>query len=440
MLKKTLVSAAIAASLLSGMAQAASVAVSTDIDYSLEGSENATGYASPEIVVTLGAEYQVGDTVTLDFTSAFEDGQSAPTPTVSGSPAVMSLGFLSKDDATGTITYRVTARAAATSAATITFAAGAFDFDDASVELTNDVAVTYSAQTSTGVIIDNATTNTLADIVELKDELSSSVTTALDGVVDVTAERLALTAATDVLQVTTARVASLTSPSVINSTTIVINGDFSWIVDQNATTDGIQSNVVAATGGTSLVTTVEADKITIVDTGTTVGAYNVTFTPGNNFVAPATAPSAVIVDQDYTVDVSVNYDVGSGDNDDLNAGVAAGAWSLNGATRTVQAYPLGSNVSNFLWVTNDGSLAGEISVMATANGTTYNLGNVGTAEPKTLTYIAGEVEAALGAEGIFSGRVQLEVTVNAPDANIDVYAGYKVNSDADRLNLNVEGN
>ncbi len=439
MLKKTLVSAAIAASLLSGMAQAATVTVATPLDYSLEGSEAATGYASPEIVVTLGAEYQVGDTVTLDFTSAFEDGQTAPTPTVSGAP-VMSLGFLSKDDAAGTITYRVTARAAATTAATITFAAGDFDFDDASVELTNDVAVTYSAQTSTGVIIDNATTNTLADIVELKDELSSSVTTALDGVVDVTAERLALTAATDVLQVTTARVAALTDPSVINSTTIVINGDFSWIVDQNATTEGVQTNVVAATGGTSLATTVEADKITIVDTGTTVGAYNVTFTPGNNFVAPATAPSAVIVDQDYTVDVSVNYDVGAGDNDDVNAAAAAGSWTLNGATRTVQAYPLGSNVSNFLWVTNDGSLAGEISVMATANGTTYNLGNVGTAEPKTLTYIAGEVQAALGAEGIFSGRVQLEVTVNAPDANIDVYAGYKVNSDADRLNLNVEGN
>ena len=55
-----------------------------------------------------------------------------------------------------------------------------------------------------------------------------------------------------------------------------------------------------------------------------------------------------------------------------------------------------------------------------------------------MTYVTNEVETCLTAAGITSGRAQVTVTVNAPAAEIDVYAGYKVDADSDRLSLTVD--
>jgi len=56
----------------------------------------------------------------------------------------------------------------------------------------------------------------------------------------------------------------------------------------------------------------------------------------------------------------------------------------------------------------------------------------------SLTSISPGVNKCLSDAGITSGRAQLSITVNAAEANVDVYAGYKSNSADDRLGLNVE--
>ena len=160
--------------------------------------------------------------------------------------------------------------------------------------------------------------------------------------------------------------------------------------------------------------------------------------------APALTPGA------YTMAASMTYiDSGTDLNNAIDAndvagsetlaaaGTSAGAWTLNGSTSTIQAYPVGSNIEQFVWVTNSGTTAGDITMTATQGGTTSAECALGSAGAKTLTSVSSAVNTCLTAAGMTSGRAQVALTVNAAAASVNVYAAYKVTSADDRLALTV---
>lgn len=459
MFKKSLLAAATVAAFAASGAQAATVSA-TGITYSAEGSVAADYYTAPAVTVALGAEYQIGDTFTIEFSADFNKATTYTLPTLSvassGSNS-MTVGYLSKTD--NSVTYRVTGVAGSTNGLVLS-SASAFQLDDESVEAAGaaGVSVTYSAKTSTGVVIDSALTNTKKEIVLVKDEFKTTIglatgvtgsaaTDALDAKIDVANARLTFdgtgAAATDdalVIRNTTAT--GYSNPLSITKISYTLNGDFSWIVDTSATTAGVQSNVVSVTAASGTVSglKVAADKITFDVSGS--GNPTVLFETDKNYLTTATVAknSTALVPGSFTVDAVVTHTAGGKAYTDTATGIAAGKWALNGATRTVNAYPISSAVQNFLWVANDGSVDGAISATAIHGGESYGPYELGTATAKSSVSVGAALDAALAADGVTGGRAEVTLTVNSPDANINVNASYKVSADADRLTLDVVGN
>jgi hypothetical protein len=441
MFKKTILAVATVAAFGVAGANAASV-TSTAVKYSAEGNAKATSYATNSVVVELSADYQVGDTVTFTFGADF----LVPTggfvaPSLGTDLTGFTLGYLSAD--ANSITYRVT-NTASTSTVGKKLTLGSVNLEDSSVEAAGKVSVTYSAATNTGVVIDNAATNVAKDIVQVVDELKTTVAAAgkLDGVIDVSADRYSFEPATsggaavtsDKLTITNTLATGLDTSTDLDVSKVVytVKGDFSWIADNDKDTAGIQSTVVSS-NATGATVKYAADAITVESTALDT-SVDITFETANNGTA---GNKAMLPAGDFTVDAVVTHTAGV---DSDAAGLAAGSWSLNGATRTIQAYPISSNVQNFVWVTNDGSVAGGISATATAGGKSWGPYDLGSVAAKSLLSLGGTLNAALAADGVTSGRVQVVLTINAPDSDIDVNASYKVVSDADRLSLSVEGN
>jgi hypothetical protein len=425
MFKKTLIAVATAAA-LSTAAQAATVSATKDV-YSKEGSAGitVTSYASPDFTVTLGAEYQVGDILTVTFGADLVD---VPTSVVSSNPDV-TVGFLNKT--ANTAVYRVTQNAG-TNTTTIgdvlTFSG--FTFDDDSVETAGSVSVAYTAETATGQVIDSAGTNN-AVLVQVIDTLSVAVTTAADAVIDVANDRTkfanSVTEDEIVVEITNNTTDILNAVNVAEAV-YTISGDFSWVVN-----DAVVS---ANTGAT--VESVSADQVVV--SATTEDAVTVTFTPALNIGTGETAPTQLIAASEFTVDVAISYSSGTSTVVDTTEGLDAGEWALNGATRVINAMPIGDDVQNFVWIGNDGPVAGAITATAIYGGEIYGPYDLGTAAAKANTPIGLALSQALAADGVDSGRAEVTVSVTAPSENININASYKVSSANDRLTLSVDGN
>ena len=260
--------------------------------------------------------------------------------------------------------------------------------------------------------------------------------------------------------ITIAKTAGLVSPTADVSTTVTLYGDFSFLADEDATTAGVQNNAFiagiaggAAAAASSTITS-SSMSWTFGTALAAVAAANVTisFDNGNNgddgVVVAAGAGARAISDGAFTYDVSIAYtDGGTGGlggatavagTSALTSGGALGAWGLNGSSTVISNYPLSSAVTQFVWVTNTGAQDG--GIFATAIGGTgaqtmasCDLGvSSGAGE---IIRITDELNTCLTDAGMTAGRAEITVTVNAAAASIGVYAGYKHDVDADRLNL-----
>jgi len=361
-------------------------------------------------------------------------------------------------------------------------AAAAVTFDGPSVTGDGTLTGTYSATLSNGttpldggsqsIIIDNVAP--AADVTELVSfenqyTIDATADSALDGIINVSAtptrtrfsidssvdgagdgnHSLTVDAGTLGLEEVLIGGNALASAAGNEVVTAVVTGDFSYILDENDTTPAtVESNAWSMTVGGNAgvsVTYVMGDG-TGNDTATFVGDAGdfgdlvFTYDQMENGLAAA-AGTSTLVKGEYTVDVSVAYDTAAGadrDSSVVGSDLDAGEWTLNGSTSIVQAYPISSNVSNFLWVTNTGANPGDVTVVAIHEGVQTEECPAGTAAGLSLSSISPAVNACLAAAGITSGRAQLSITVNAAAADVDVYAGYKSNSADDRLGLNVE--
>jgi hypothetical protein len=251
-----------------------------------------------------------------------------------------------------------------------------------------------------------------------------------------------------------------TNNALTTGLTVTLAGDFSFIQDASSTTAGVNQAadvLYAELGGTRVQGTINDALTEATFAFTTDGSgsdYDIGLffdnAPNTTYVSkakPAVATEMVrgtftaAVDASYapvgekftssTAPVAGDYDTNAktGDITSKAAGsVAAGAFTLNGASVTVYSMPINNPaVTNYVYVTNSGALPAEVSISATTDGTTISENDIVTVPAKSITNITPDVEAAVAAAA--GNRATVELTLNAPACNIVVSAAYKVGSD-----------
>lgn len=443
--KSTLLAATIAATC--GSAVAGTVAVTKQV-HSMEGLAGVTAnQTSNAISYTLAAAYREGDKITFTF----PDGALVATtfPTVinlnpvnnaveANAIAGLTLGLLNSD--TKSVTYRVTKLTLPHNGATpsvewqngstvgAVLNLGAIGYKASA--LANQVTVTVSSQTSAGDILDNGGTRT-AVIAEAKTQFGDAkVTQKFDAVIDVAQMRKAFVGAT--------------------------NDVFSWTVSNPTTTGWLNMATVNASNGTLVTVQGEAGKMTgVVDANWTSGgtrtfteaeaklvvAYGGMVTNDSVTFTPTTGANAKVLEtQTFTSKIEYNYTSAGAQAGTkiVGPGLAAGEWKLNGATVNIPYMPYGPNSSQIIYVTNAGSQEGDISVTVFDDkGNFYDLGVVGKAPATRVAKIAPLINEKLLAAGFQASKASITVTVNAPEADITVYASYNVGG-ADRGYINTD--
>jgi hypothetical protein len=434
MFKKSLVASALLLAAFNSSAAVNAIAATT---VSQEGSAGAASIAMTDNVVTLAAEYTVGDTVTFTVSGAeIDTALSTPTLTaalLAGDAAT--TGLLSTT--ASTVTFRVTAQTDGAANGVIytggTFTLAGVVLKTATVlDTVGKITSTYSAATSTGIVVDSATTNaaTAATVVA---QFSSSVTKPANAIIDVSNNREQFTAGndtitTDVIIVTPVEAVVTVNDAAYTGATHVLNGDFSWMeTDGDAGIDaGELAAAFAATGAadgyTSVVDTAGTKiTVTVADAAAanTLEAMTATFT--NLGVSATATPNAQLPTQVITVDSTINYNTAAAAvaTKSTAAGASAGSWTLNGSDDDIAFLPFGSDYAQSITVTNSGTVAGAITVDLTAGGTTYTKTLTAVADAKSVTNISLEVAAFAAASGI-TDNARIKVVVNAPDANNEI--------------------
>ena len=435
MFKKTLIAVALVG--LSANALAVDVQTSSAATKKFGSEALTTGlFANDGTVLTLapvvlssGAEYSAGDIVTVTITGGeFAAPGYTLVDTTPAGQSTVTFGLLSKT-ATKLI-FRVTAIADGALKTTIGNkftlkpAGGSSFVKLSSVAAGSKVVVTANAETSTGIALDT-TAKDSHEVGAVLAQHSLSVNPVMAAVVDVTKDRKAFVdpaKATFAVNHTFTAVDQASMPGTAN--TIVVKGDFSAFKNKDGIlgklSDGAVDAVVAADGQSATLTylaAAPADK-------------TLTFT-----VPADDNPAAVVIPtSSYTVEMNITEATKSV----ALSAVDAGAFTLNGASVDVPYMPYGSGVEQFLWVTNKGNQAGDIKVTAFDQaGKAYGPFTLGSST-KGLKKLDAALKTELVKAGLneaTSPRVALNVTVNAPAADITVYAAYKAVAADDRLTV-----
>lgn len=389
--------------------------------YSLEGISSVTVAATSNTVTYVTkAGYAVGDKVTFTFSAGALDTTNtfAPTITLAGvsGMAGMALGLL--NEGTDFVTYRVTDVTpvdAGDSTIGQIIDLGTVELKASSVTA-GKTTVTVASETATGDELDSSSstgesrTATLTDVKTQFGAIKVASAAGFDGVIDVAEGRKALDTASDDLVFTISQIDTTgwVAGSLVTATATAVTLD--------ADLAGFESADISSTSGT----------VSYDDTKKQVSVtYTSAITTDTIVITPPTGTDAVILaSQDFEVAGAYTYDtnktatVGSTD---------AGEWTLNGAVVNVPYMPYADSIDQIMYVTNEGSLDADISVMAFDEaGNDYDLGVIAVSKAGSVEAIAGAVETALEAQGFTKGKVSLTITVNAQDKDISIYAAYNV--------------
>ena len=488
MFKKTLIALSVGAALGSVNANAVTFDFTPNA-WTTEGAELVDNFVVPSIDVTLEAEYSKDDVLKFEFdadiTGAFKTTINVTLP--NSQSGNMTLGFVSATDKT--ITYRVTELSSDTNSPVSTDGA-TFTLErqtstspnlavGADVRANSGLTGTLTATTGiSGLALDGtpaaivdtqgttATTDDSTALVTFATQYATvKADSKFDGVIDVDPTGVASRTVFVGGGTTDAATISVTEKTATNNAlttglTLTLAGDFSFLQDTDDKTAGVQQAsgaLFANLNNTKIQGKLNAALTEAVFAFTTDGSLsdydlgiffdNSVNTTYVSKAKPAEATEMVrgtftaSVDASYapvsekfksdSAPASTDYDTTAktGDVTTKAAGsVAAGAFTLNGASVTVYSMPINNPaVTNYLYVTNTGALPAEVSVSATTDGTTISANDVTTVPGKSITNITEAVEAALAsAKG---QRATVEVTLNAPACNIVVSAAYKVGTD-----------
>jgi hypothetical protein len=426
--------------------------------------------------LSVGDAFTISGNTTQIFTvltrATATNGTISPNPTAaistaaavteSGTIATVGLGLLSSSATAATYRFTdVSTGGNTTIGAMIQVPAVTFDEDNLQ---SSSATVAFSAATGAGAAMDAlATTAVMAASVP---QFKTVQTTAWNAIVDVENDRkkwslLSQTGAAHLatqddhtLQITDAGQAvaganlridgsgvmtsgsAVTSvPATITSAVVTVTGDFTWL-DDDATTaltqiSGTEELDISGTGCTTaaLVSTAGA-------------AVQYADTLANACVLQLKSTGlAVIPVQDFGNSSILYTYTAAGDGavkTSTVAGPAVGKHTLNGASVTAYAVPMGSAVARYLWVNNKGTASAAVSYTATMNGTSYGPYSVATVAGKSSVSVGGLIDADISARGIYvapSSRAAIELSAPVKANDITVSAAYKHIGDSDRLGL-----
>lgn len=430
MLKKSLVALAIAS-----VASVATAADITSTEYKVlsnQGAKNSESVVVENgIVVTLNAEYKADDIIKIAVSGSEFSAIGATTITLDPvSQGTMVLGLINQ---TATeLTYRVTSLDYAdptdadntTVGATLTIAG--VELDVASILASKSATLSYSAETSTGIVLDSEKTN-VTKAFDARDQFAANVE-GFAGIIDVNEQRLLFTGST-----TAQRTTDMTTqgafevtyndgadvpvdydyalPATFVEQDIVIAGNFAFIgeADEDGVIDDSNANY-----------TIYADRIE--------ANYD---SLGDDKVIEVTVPGDVVIPhQTFTSKIDVAYTPATGSEATQTVyDSTAGEWKLNGALVHVPFMPFRDGFSPIVTVSNTSNQDGDIEVLV------YDKNDADWAEPmsyqlttaakaQAMTPITSELQG-LGIDG----DVAFDVIVNAPAADIAVSALYYNNGD-----------
>lgn len=433
--KTTLLAAAVAATC--GSAVAGTVSVTKQV-HSIEGLEGVTAnQTSAQISYTVNAAYRDGDKITFTFTdgalvtNGFPSqlnvaaiNNSDPTKAIAG----MALGLLNSTD--NSVTYRVTSISQPNNGAS-----PAVDYTDrttlgATIPLTSvqykaatvkttPITVTVDSQTTAGDVLDNSGTRT-ATLAEAKTQFgTATINTKFDATIDVAQMRKAFVGASNDSMMWT--ITNPTTTGWLNMATVnASNGTLATIVGEAGKMNGVKVGQWSA-GGTRTFT--EAEAKLVVSYGGMKTNDTITFTP-------PTGDSAIVLEtQKFSAKLEYNYTSAGAQAGSklIGASLDAGEWKLNGATVNIPYMPYGASASQILYVSNAGTQDGDISVTVFDDkGNFYDLGVVGVSGKQRVTKLAGLINTKLSEAGFNGTKASITVTVNAPAADITVYASYNI--------------
>jgi len=423
--KTTLIAASVAVVCSTAYAGNTNVTKQT---YSLEGvGAVTTAQTSNSVSYETKAAYAVGDKVTFTFTTGSVDATNAFASQLNvaaiAGRAGMALGLL--NETADAVTYRVTSvnqftgeTGKTTLGSTITL--GTVKLKAAAVAA-GDTTVTVDSATSVGDILDSASdakmsrTATLTEVKTQYGSLAIASSAELDGVIDVAQGRKALTTTTD------ATTFVITNPTTTGWLNLVSTTGTVITMDADLAGASKTANVIS-TGMTSTKAYDDATKkVTLTYAGTEVTTDTITITP-------LTGSSAVVLSaQDFKVAGAYNYGTA------MSASVgsdAAGSWTLNGAVVNVPYMPYGAGIGQIIYVTNNGSLDGDVAVTAFDEaGNDYDLGIIGSAKAGEVTKVSILIANALAAQGFTEGKLAMTITVNAQNKDVTVHAAYNIRGD-----------
>jgi hypothetical protein len=463
LLKKTLLATAVAA-ISTGAMAAKTTADATVNNVSQEGYSVTTGAVEVDanfVTVLSGVNWSKDDLITFTLEGAtFAPGQALDF--VNDTVGVASFTLLAQDDTSAT--FRV-AQIINAGGNTATYS---FDFGVASgptsvtapkivlptsgVAEGHEVKLTTVVKTPSGQIID-ATSDDTAVIVKTAPQFSVAPRTAqtpeafaqLNG----SANGLFQTLAADknggplttpgVLAMTASYqdgVASLQVPFVVSEQDVTVNGPVAAFNNTDVADNGVLAVASPATTATSF-----ADKSV---TFTTAAATTVNFTATQG---AGTADTAAIEAGKFYVDYVLRNNTGA--EVKLNTQDTIGRIKLDSLSAEIPYLPVGDAVTPFVWVTNHGTLGGDIHATAmTVNGKVYDLGVVANAKPG-LTKVDTKIVEALKAAGVNTQYETVNLELYIEDVNrandgsdnvigdVSVYAAYKHIGDSDRLQVPV---
>lgn len=417
MFKKTLLALTVATAAVSGAANAGTIAVTGGtVAVALEGNQNANlgnsvlvAADTGAVTTTVGTPYIINDVVQFTVSGATFD--TTVNPTLVGGAAT--YNFIDFSNA-NTARFRV-AVANAVAADAIVFAG--WSLKTGSAAKGTKVTFSSTALSSNSSIGSYDATTTAAEAFNFQNQLTTTIT-KLNGEVSTGNGRAQFTASPnqDVLtiaNVDNAGVDALTIAKAVHT----ITGDFSWLMDYDATANGgdadgvLEAGELAVgvtdTGCTAGVATLNSTMTTLTMTDTGVIAASCAIELNN--VGNAAGGSAISAPQSFSV-TSTYTDAGG---NAITATNSAGAFTLDGSSTDIAFLPFGSDYAQSITVTNDGSVVGAITVTLTAGGMDYTKTLTATSAAKSVTNISAEV-AAFAAESGVTGDAAINVTTNAP--------------------------
>lgn len=446
--KKTLVAAAVLA--FAGASQAATISAGTEHEVTSQylASDTANHTFANDFAITLGAEYVVNDTITLTFSQPLAAAVSADivVAKIDGAGSASKKGVTFAVISGGgvgdkTVTYRLTnivdGGGAGAPGVTngVVLPLPAFQIKKA--DLSSGATITFSAKTNTGLDLDTtggtARSRSLAKVIQQFTKTAPSFAKTID----VNADRKSFEGAdqfvTGTFNITTETTAGAKFARPIAGAAGVkhtITGDFSWVVDADTTTAGLQpkANVFTAANCANSAFTYSATEVTL--TCDAVAANTtVTINIANNKVGVAADKVAVLAAQTFKATSEVTF-TGPAAKEKVLDGVDAGTWKLNGSTVVVpyMVHQYGK-FSSILNVQNSGVKDGAISLDVWAEDGTVVGSNLpaGTSKAGSVVSVAKTAVDALVGKGYDLSKTtkySVRIVTNVPAKDVTVNSAY----------------